>query len=165
MQGTQRKTMFWVSFYDIIPIIEMALESSSLKECPDHEIRHEPLSRFCTVRSFIFIKLTQPQTETPMNIVSAELGPTYPAALSSCTWAATTAQAQLCVGLVHGSSSWLRAEIEQETVEITCLVSVLDANFYWKWNSLALKICSKYLYLFFSIHKAFMGQDLWTFIR
>lgn len=127
MQGTQRKMMFSVSFYDLISIIKMALESSSLYECLNHERRHKTLSCFCTiVHSSTFIKLTQSQTETPLNIVSVELGPIYPAVLSS--WGATTGQAQLCTELAHGSSSWLRAE--QETVDITCLVPVLDANLY-----------------------------------
>lgn len=99
MQGTQTKRMFPVSFY-IISIIKMALDSSSLNECLNHEIRHEPLSHFCTVQSFTFIKFTQSQTETLLNIVSVELGSTQPAALSLCPWQATTGQVQLCTGLV-----------------------------------------------------------------
>lgn len=90
----------------------MTLESSSLNECLNHEIRHKPLSWFCTVHSFTSIKLTQTQTETPLNIVSVELGPTYPPVLSSCPWEAATGQAQLCTGLVDGSSSQITAEVE-----------------------------------------------------
>lgn len=82
MQGTQRKMMFSVSFYNIISIIKMALDSSSLNECLNHEIRHESLSHFWTVHSFTFIKFTQSQTETLLNIANVELGLTQPAALA-----------------------------------------------------------------------------------
>ena len=51
IQGTQRKMMFSGSSYDTIPTIKMTLESNSLDECPNHEIRHEPQSCFCTVSS------------------------------------------------------------------------------------------------------------------
>lgn len=66
------------------------------------------------MHSSTFLKLTQSQPKTLMNIVSA--------VLSSClSAAAITGQAQLCVGLLRGTSSGLRAEREQKTTEITHL--------------------------------------------
>lgn len=125
MQGTQKKMIFSVSFYNIISIIKTALESSSPNECLNHDIRHQPLSDFCTVHFFTFIKLTQSQTETLLNIVSVELGPSSAELMPLGNNYRTSS----ALHWAWSWCSWLRAG-EKKIVDITCLVPVLDANIY-----------------------------------
>lgn len=158
IQSSQRKMMFSVYSYDIIPIIKMSLESLCLHECHHYRIRYDSQSGFCTVNS-----TRQPQSILPSFSSSLSFSQKLWWLFLVQSWDSRSQQYWDCasqqqlqcklssvLGLFMGFPLSSEQKDSRKLLAITYLAPLLDANHYSNWNRFALKICSKSLCLFFS---------------